>query len=128
MDISMETKFILRTTVDITNHIKVSKENRIAYGQKQNFMTVINTIGLRVNPTIDDDPILVQDNKNFNDNKVWQLTFTIAFEGALTIDMMLNDFMLVPFIAELEETEDFKENVFLTKGKDKNIVFETFDK
>jgi len=124
----METKFILRTTVDITNHIKVSKENRIAYGQKQNFMTVINTIGLRVNPTIDDDPILVQDNKNFNDNKVWQLTFTIAFEGALTIDMMLNDFMLVPFIAELEETEDFKENVFLTKGKDKNIVFETFDK
>lgn len=124
----METKFTLRTTVDITNHIKVSKENRIAYGQKQNFMTVINTIGLRVNPTIDDDPILVQDNKNFNDNKVWQLTFTIAFEGALTIDMMLNDFMLVPFIAELEETKDFKENVFLTKGADKNIVFETFDK
>lgn len=124
----METKFTLRTTVDITNHIKVSKENRIAYGQKQNFMTVINTIGLRVNPTIEDDPILVQDNKNFNDNKVWQLTFTIAFEGALTIDMMLNDFMLVPFIAELEETKDFKENVFLTKGADKNIVFETFDK
>ena len=124
----METKFTLRTTVDITNHIKVSKENRIAYGQKQNFMTVINTIGLRVNPTIDDDPILVQDNKNFNDNKVWQLTFTIAFEGALTIDMMLNDFMLVPFIAELEETKDFKENVFLTKGADKNIVFEAFDK
>ena len=91
-------------------------------------MTVINTIGLRVNPTIDNDPILVQDNKNFNDNKVWQLTFTIAFEGALTIDMMLNDFMLVPFIAELEETKDFKENVFLTKGADKNIVFETFDK
>ena len=124
----METKFTLKTTVDITNHIKVSKENRIAYGQKQNFMTVINTIGLRVNPTIEDDPILVQDNKNFKDNKVWQLTFTIAFEGALTIDMMLNDFMLVPFIAELEETKDFKENVFLTKGADKNIVFETFDK
>ena len=124
----METKFTLRTTVDITNHIKVSKENRIAYGQKQNFMTVINTIGLRVNPTIDDDPILVQDNINFKDNKVWQLTFTIAFEGELTIDMMLNDFMLVPFIAELEETKDFKENVFLTKGADKNIVFETFDK
>ena len=124
----METKFTLRTTVDITNHRKVSKENRIAYGQKQNFMTVINTIGLRVNPTIDDDPILVQDNKNFNDNQVWQLTFTIAFEGALTIDMMVTDFMLVPFIAELEETKDFKENVFITKGEDKNIVFETFDK
>ena len=37
----METKFIIETTVDITNHIKVSKENRIAYGQKQNYMTVI---------------------------------------------------------------------------------------
>ena len=34
----METKFIIETTVDITNHIKVSKENRIAYGQKQNYM------------------------------------------------------------------------------------------
>ncbi len=124
----METKFIIETTVDITNHIKVSKENRIAYGQKQNYMTVINTVGLRVNPTIDDDPIIIYADTDLGSNRVWQLTFSIAYEGALTIEMLENDFMLVPFIADLEETSKFKENVFITKGEGKNIVFKMFDK
>ena len=124
----METKFIIETTVDITNHIKVSKENRIAYGQKQNYMTVINTVGLRVNPTIDDDPIIIYEDTDLGSNRVWQLTFSIAYEGALTIEMLENDFMLVPFIADLEETSKFKENVLITKGEGKNIVFKMFDK
>ena len=42
--------------------------------------------------------------------------------------MLENDFMLVPFIADLEETSKFKENVFITKGEGKNIVFKMFDK
>ena len=87
----METKFIIETTVDITNHIKVSKENRIAYGQKQNYMTVINTVGLRVNPTIDDDPIIIYEDTDLGSNRVWQLTFSIAYEGALTCLLYTSD-------------------------------------
>ena len=35
----MHTKFQIKTTVDITNHNKVTKEDKVKYGQKQNFLT-----------------------------------------------------------------------------------------
>ena len=33
----MHTKFQIKTTVDITNHNKVTKEDKVKYVQKQNF-------------------------------------------------------------------------------------------
>lgn len=87
-------------------------------------ITVINTIGLRVNPTIESDPFITTDNK-FGNNDVWQLDFEVEFEDALTVEMMVNDFMLVPFITGLSETETFEQAVFITKGKNTNIIFDT---
>lgn len=124
----MNTRFKIKTVVDITNHISSYRENKLHYGQKQNFMTVLNTIGLRVNPTVESDPILNTSSTAFGKNAVWEFEFSVEYEGALTIEMMLDDFMLIPFISGLEETAKFNENVFVTKGKDKNIVFEYFDK
>ncbi len=120
----MFTKFNLKTTVDITNHLKTSKDDKLSYGQKQNFLTVINTIGLRVNPTIESDPFITTDNK-FGNNDVWQLDFEVEFEDALTVEMRVNEFMLVPFITGLSETETFEQAVFITKGKNTNIIFDT---
>lgn len=121
------TKFSLKTTVDITNHIKTSKDNKLSYGQKQNYLTVINTIGLRVNPTIDMNPLKIKD-KRFGNNDVWQLDFSVEFESALTVQMMVDDFMFVPFVVGLEETQEFVDPIFITKGDKTNIVFEKCDK
>ena len=117
------TKFCIKTTVDITNHIKASKDDKLSYGQKQNFLTVINTIGLRVNPTIESDPVTTKD-KQFGNNTVWQLDFETEYESALTLQMMEQDFMFVPFIQGLNETVNFDNAIFITSGKDTNIIFE----
>lgn len=117
------TKFCIKTTIDITNHIKASKDDKLSYGQKQNFLTVINTIGLRVNPTIESDPITTKD-KRFGNNTVWQLDFETEYESALTVEMMEQDFMFVPFIQGLNETVSFDNAIFITSGKDINIIFE----
>ena len=119
----MHTKFQIKTTVDITNHNKVTKEDKVKYGQKQNFLTLLNTIGLRVNPTVEDDPYKTN-TKEFGSNDVWQFDFSVEYEKSLTIDMLVNDFMFVPFVAGLEETEVFEQPVFITKGKNLNILFE----
>jgi|TARA_R110001592_G_scaffold276028_2_gene543133 hypothetical protein len=125
----MYTKFKIKTTVDITNHNKVYKEDKIAYGQKQNFMTVLNTIGLRVNPTVESNPALANDHAPFSKNsKVWEWGFSVEFEGAINIEMLIEDFSLVPIIDQLTENTEFKHNVFNTRGNNKNIVFTLDDK
>jgi hypothetical protein len=122
----MHTNFYLITTVDITNHPRTSREDKILYGQKQNFLTVINTIGLRVNPTINFDPFITK-NDVFGDNKAWQLNFTVEYEDALNLEMLCKDFMLVPFVTELNETANFDQPIFITKGEKINILFGIVD-
>lgn len=120
-------KFKIYTTVDITVTNARRGDNVIAYKQQQNYLTVINTIGLRVNPTIT-APSSVTTHRKFGKDKVWELDVEIEFEGALTLDMLENDFALVPFFNELSETATFKENVFVTKGSNANIIFDIYDK
>jgi hypothetical protein len=130
----MSFSFDIYTLVDITNTGAKRNQNHFAYKQYQNYLTVLQTIGLRVNPTIDRDPVIVTEYPKFGTSykgelKVWKLPVLIEYEDALNIDMLNNDFKLVPFISGLNETAKFDRCVFETlDNKYKNINFVDNDK
>ena len=119
----MSLEFELYTTVDITNTRARKGADPDAYKQYQNYMTVLQTIGMRSNPTVDKDPKVIDNYPNFGNNKVWKFEFDIEYEGGHSIELLQNDFSLVPFISGLTETAQFSDNVFITEGKKQNIVF-----
>ena len=56
---------------------------------------------------------------------VCKFEFENTYEGALTLDMMIDDFDLVPVITNLDETAANTNCIFSTKHvTDKNILFE----
>ena len=122
----------ISTLVDITNTNARRGEDPIAYRQNQNYLSVLQTIGMRTNIEFIS---LEQENKsltdmNFGSNfkgkqNVWTFTFEVEREGYLTVDNLVEDFDLVPFIPELEETAKFAKPVFHSKDlKHNNIIFE----
>jgi hypothetical protein len=122
-------KFELYTLVDITRTNARRGEDIKLYRQQQNYLTAINTIGLRANPTINKYPQIVTQHPKFGTEykgkqKVWKLVFDIEFEDATNVEFMKNDFNLVPVITDLDETAIIKDNVFLSQDKQHfNIVF-----
>ena len=130
----MSFKFNIYTLVDITNTGAKRNQDAFAYKQYQNYLTVLQTIGLRVNPTVETDPILVNTYPKFGSKyqgkqKVWKLCIEIEYESALSIDMLESDFKIVPFISGLDETAKFDTCVFETHNpKSKNILFLEYDK
>ena len=130
-------RFIIHTVVDITEtNARRGQADKLSLDQQANYNTLIQTIGLRANV----DPIgLTESIKDvskltFGDaikgkQRVWTFEFENTYEGALTLDMMINDFDLVPVIVNLEETAANTNNIFSTKHvTDKNILFEIIDK
>jgi hypothetical protein len=122
----------ISTLVDITNTNARRGEDPIAYRQNQNYMSLLQTIGMRTNVEFIS---LEKENKslidmNFGSNfkgeqDVWTFTFEVEREGYLTIDNLVEDFDLVPFIPELEETVKFAKPVFHSKDLQYiNIIFE----
>jgi len=118
----MSLEFELYTTVDITNTKARKGADPKAYRQYQNFMTVLQTIGMRSNPTVTKDPVKTR-HKNFPDQDVWYLGFNIEYEQGHSLDLLNSDFNLVPFISGLDETAEFNDTVFITKGGKQNILF-----
>lgn len=126
--------FDIYTLVDITNTGAKRNQDPRAYKQYQNYLTILQTIGLRVNPTINSTPVLTATYPRFGSAfkgtlKVWKLNVEIEYEDALNIDMLTNDFDFVPFIVGLDESVEFKTCVFRTTDTEqKNIVFTINDK
>jgi hypothetical protein len=126
--------FNIYTLVDITNTGAKRNQDPQAYKQYQNYLTVLQTIGLRVNPTVNTDPVLTSTYPKFGTEykgtqRVWKLPIEIEYEGAINLEMLIGDFDCVPFITNLSESVVFKTCVFRTQdSKFKNIVFEINDK
>ena len=130
-------RFILHTLVDITETGARRGEDPVKYRQQQNFLTIMQTIGMRVNPTYVAAPKITLEIPNKlglgssykNKQKVWTYTFDIEYEGALDIDTLINDFNLIPIITGLEETAKFDNAHFITNNNAiNNIYFEVDDK
>lgn len=122
-------KFELYTLVDISRTDARRGEDPILYKKQQNYLTAINSIGLRANPTINKKPTLTAHHPSFGDaykgkQSVWKLQFDIEYEEATSVELMKQDFDLIPIITGLDETAEIKDNVFLTTDpKYFNIVF-----
>ena len=130
-------KFRLTTLVDITETGARRGEDPLAYRQQQNFLTVLQTIGLRTNIEYTSGPTCItavpKEKSLGSDYKgqqtIWQFEFTSPAPDSLTLDMLNNDFNLIPIITNLAETAKFKNSVFITqKPKISNTNFELLDK
>jgi hypothetical protein len=129
-------KFKVITLTDISKTDARRGEDSVAWRQQQNYNTFIGTLGLRVNPIVDDKPVMKKraiGNLGFGSDfkgqqNVWELNFSIEYEGGLTLDMLEQDFDLIPFIGSLEETVKIDPPVFRTNdSKTKNIIFKYVD-
>lgn len=129
-------KFRLYTLVDITETRARKGDDPRRIKQQQNFLTIIQTIGMRVNPAYDEPPVLCSDTtkkyglgtKYKDKQNIWKFTFDIEYEGALDVETLVNDFELVPIIDDLDETVDFKDAHFITKSNSlRNIHFEVVE-
>ena len=130
-------RFTIHTLVDITETGMRRGEDPTQYRQQQNFLAVMQTIGLRVNPTYITSPEIVEDipskynlgTKYKNKQNIWQYKFDIEYTDALDIDTLKNDFNLIPIITGLDETVSFENDVFITKNPSiNNIFFDLYDK
>lgn len=127
-------KFIVETLVDITETGARKGQEKNLYNQQQNYLTVIQTIGLRVNILTNKKPTIVTKSaKEFGtryvgEQKVWIFAFEVEYEDALSLDVLIKDFDLVPIITNLEESVKINTSVFrTTDSKDKNILFKLAD-
>ena len=131
-------KFKVKTLIDVTETgTRRTDPDKRSYYQQSNYMTAINTVGLRANPDIEKRPTsstvsvgnLGFGSKYKGKQTVWTFEFDIPYEDAVTIDMLVNDFDLIPIVLNLDETIEMKDAVFRTKSKDyTNIIFEEVDK
>lgn len=124
-------RFRVLTLVDITETRQYRKEvnKESEYQQQQNFNTLLQTIGMRVNPIYETSPHKITVNvKDYSfgslysgEHTVWCWDFGIEYEGGFTdetgnpIGLLVNDINLVPIISKLSETADLKVPVFDTK-------------
>lgn len=130
-------RFRLRTLVDITETGARRGDDPKSAQQQQNFLTVLQTIGLRVNPSYNKSPLVITETPvklglgraYKNKHTIWQFDFEIEYEAALSIEMLNSDFNLIPVIDGLDETAKFANSVFVTQDVDyANIFFEVDDK
>lgn len=128
-------QFKIHTVVDITETNAKRSDDKKLFSQQTNYNTVIQTIGLRVNL----NPMYVKslvdkvDGIGFGNSikgkqRYWEFCFEVEYEGALNLDMLINDFDLIPVITGLDETVHNHNKIFRTTcPNDCNIVFEIID-
>lgn len=125
-------KFKISTLIDITE-TKVRRGNSFDVKQQQNFLTFLQVLGLRINPFYDRSPVqetAIIDNLGFGKKykgkqNVWSFEFETEYNGGLTVNMLKDDFDLVPVIPKLNESIEIETACFNSKDENyTNILFE----
>ena len=125
-------RIMITTVVDITETNARRGDDKRHVNQQANYHTLIQTIGLRVNinPISCEQQVSNIDKFGFGSSikgkqRYWEFMFEVDYEDALSLDMLVSDFDLVPIITGLDETAKITNNVFRTgHPNDTNIVFE----
>lgn len=130
-------RFRIYTLVDVTETNARRGQEIKAVNQQANFNTLYNVIGLRTNPTefkVSSEELPV-DSFRFGSrykgkHRVWTIEFVVEAEQSTDIDIMENDFDLVPIITGLDETAKLDKGMFVTLSNNgrTNIIFERIDK
>lgn len=130
-------RFTIHTLVDITETGARRGEDPLKYRQQQNFLTVMQTIGLRVNPTYIAPPEIIKEvpsklglgTSYKSKQTIWKYVFDIEYKDALDVETLVNDFDLIPIITDLNETAKFENAQFNTKDcAIINVIFDLNDK
>ncbi len=134
-------RFTIQTLIDVTE----TKQHRhqpgeeFAKHQQQNFLTLLQTIGLRANPIFTRGPQVKEDDLEpyffgsayKGKHKIWSFTFDIEYEGAFSNGyndhaLLTSDLHFVPVIHDLTETIPLKLAVFDTSNSEfRNTVVYT---
>lgn len=125
----------ITTVIDITETNARKHDDSLSRQQQANYLTVLQTIGLRVQLTPITCKTFVGDVSEFgfgssiqDKQRYWVFEFTYDQEGAVTLDTLVNDFDLVPIITKLKDTASITNSAFRTKHKaDCNIIFKLSD-
>jgi len=122
---------ILKTLIDITETKARRGDDKFKLNQQANYMTTMQTVGLRVNPIpvsltskVDDISKLGFGTAFKGEHRYWTFKFSYEAIAGITKQTLEDDYNLVPIIQELEETAIFKNAVFRTQDKkDRNVIF-----
>ena len=127
-------RFTIHTLVDVTETKMFKHQNGsdLSKNQQQNFITMLQTIGLRVNPSFVRGPVSEEvDLKDWHFGseykgvqRVWTFDFEIEYDGAFAdqfdneTGLLVQDLHFVPVIDKLTETIELKLSVFDTSSSD----------
>jgi len=125
----------LTTVVDITETNARKEDDKLARNQQANYLTMLQTVGLRVNALpisckakVDDVSELGFGSAITGKQRYWEFLFEHDYEGAVTVQTLTDDFDLVPIITGLNETAHINNQAFRTKDTtERNIVFKLSD-
>ena len=123
--------------VDVTaTGITRGDTDSLERNQQRNWETVVQCIGLKTQPQLIEQPIIIEDELNrfeFGDfyagtHKVWHWVWTIEANGVYDLPNsrlggIHQDFEQVPIITGLTETARFMLPIFYPYGTIKNIYF-----
>jgi hypothetical protein len=130
-------RFIIKTLVDVTQTRASRGSDHLEVKQQANFNTMYNVIGLRTNPTeftvrssSEDVTGLGFGSKYKGKHLVWTVEFVVEADDSTSIDLMTQDFDIVPVIIDLTETIKLDKGLFITSSESTktNIIFERIDK
>ena len=118
------------TVIDITL-IQSRQRDKFKNNQMANYNTLLHTAMLRTNIDPIDCQSYVSDvsDLGFGENitgkqRYWIFTFDSDYFGEELIEMLVDDFDLVPVILDLNDTATINNSAFRTKDKkEKNIIF-----
>jgi len=129
-------EYKLYTLVDITHTGQYRNEpgKQKERWQEQNFNTVIQTLGIRSNVMFNSNPAVIEVAGKligFDTDeviRVWRFDFYTDRDFVYEKDddpvgLLKEDFMLVPYIAGLDEFMEQQYKVFTTEDPGSNIVF-----
>jgi hypothetical protein len=125
-------RYTVVTLVDITETRQYRKEdnNNISHKQQQNFVTLLQSVGMRVNPLYETSPkqeLIDIASYNFGTefrgkHNVWSWTFAIEYADGFTdskgneTGLLIDDLNFVPIITGLTETATFAKPMFDSKS------------
>jgi hypothetical protein len=126
-------RYKLHTLIDITETNARRGEDPRAYKQQQNWMALIQTLGLRCNPIVTHTECKNASVANLgfgtaytSSQQVWTVYFDFEHEDDNDLTFLVSDFDLVPVAAGLDETIALETDIFRTESKKYcNIVFST---
>lgn len=135
MTVNIDMKYEVYTLIDVTETRARFDKNDPDWHRQQNYMTFLQTVGLRANPVIEHGPrpqkMNIKDlgfgTKYKGRQNVWHFEFDLDF-ASIDYDILIEDFDLVPVIDNLDETIKLEKSMFVTKDPEKiNLIFKCVD-